>query len=145
MAGGAGLEYYFGYKLPENDLNCEDFRSRDKSWDYCRIALDFFRDEKIPFTEMSNANALVGNTKDDNSKYCFVNPGELYLVYLPTGGEAKLDLRSVTGSFSVRWFNPRTGGALMAGPVATVQGGGAVSLGLPPGDVTEDWLAVVRK
>ncbi len=42
MAGGAGVEYYFGYQLPEHDLNLEDFRSRDKSWDYCRIALDFF-------------------------------------------------------------------------------------------------------
>jgi len=29
MAGGAGVEYYFGYRLPENDLVCEDFRSRD--------------------------------------------------------------------------------------------------------------------
>ncbi len=38
MAGGAGVEYYFGYQLPQNDLNCEDFRSRDRSWDDCRIA-----------------------------------------------------------------------------------------------------------
>ena len=42
MAGGAGVEYYFGYWLPENDLVAENFRSRDKSWDYGRIALDFF-------------------------------------------------------------------------------------------------------
>ena len=46
MAGGAGVEYYFGYQLPQNDLVCEDWRSRDKSWDYCRIALEFFRDEQ---------------------------------------------------------------------------------------------------
>jgi hypothetical protein len=42
MGGGAGVEYYFGYRLPENDLIAEDFRSRDRSWDYCRIALEFF-------------------------------------------------------------------------------------------------------
>ena len=42
MAGGAGVEYYFGYKFPENDLLCEDWRSRDQSWDYCRICLEFF-------------------------------------------------------------------------------------------------------
>ncbi|MEQ1843195.1 MAG: hypothetical protein ABL994_22560, partial [Verrucomicrobiales bacterium] len=70
MAGGAGVEYYFGYALPENDLVCEDFRSRDKSWDYCRIALDFFRTEKIPFAEMTSSNSLIGNTKDDSSKFC---------------------------------------------------------------------------
>ena len=33
MAGGAGVEYYFGYGLPDNDLVAENFRSRDKSWD----------------------------------------------------------------------------------------------------------------
>jgi hypothetical protein len=39
MAGGAGVEYYFGYELPQNDLRLEDFRSRDRTWDYCRIAM----------------------------------------------------------------------------------------------------------
>jgi hypothetical protein len=42
LAGGWGVEYYFGYKLPQNDLDCQDYRSRDKTWDYCRIALEFF-------------------------------------------------------------------------------------------------------
>ena len=48
MAGGAGVEYYFGYGLPDNDLVAENFRSRDKSWDYGRIAIDFFHSQKIP-------------------------------------------------------------------------------------------------
>ncbi len=145
MAGGAGVEYYFGYQLPENDLNCEDFRSRDKSWDYCRIALNFCRDEKIPFTEMSTANALIGNTKDDNSKFCFAKTGELYLVYLPTGGTAELDLSGATGAFTVKWFNPRTGGELAVGSVNSIQGGSTGALGNPPVDPTEDWMVVVRK
>ena len=45
MAGGGGVEYYFGYRLAENDLVAEDFRSRDQSWDYCRLALEFFARE----------------------------------------------------------------------------------------------------
>ena len=60
MGGGIGCEYYFGYKLAENDLICEDWRSRDCSWDYCRIALNFFSDEKILFWQMNNADGLVG-------------------------------------------------------------------------------------
>ena len=36
MAGGAGVEYYFGYSLPQNDLLCEDLRSRERSWDFAR-------------------------------------------------------------------------------------------------------------
>jgi hypothetical protein len=145
MAGGAGVEYYFGYQLPENDLVCEDWRSRDKTWDYCRIALEFFHAHKVPFWEMQNANALIGNTKNDNSKFCFARAGELYLVYLPTGGTTDLDLGGANGAFSVKWFNPRTGGALSDGPVKSVTGGGKVSLGHPPADANEDWLVVVRK
>ena len=75
MAGGAGVEYYFGYQLPQNDLACDDWRSRDKSWDYCRIALDFFARQKIPFWDMKNFNALAGNPDNDNSRYCLARPG----------------------------------------------------------------------
>lgn len=145
MAGGAGVEYYFGYKLPENDLICQDFRSRDRSWDYCRIALAFFSANKIPFWEMTNADALVGNAKHDNSKFCFAKNGEIYLVYLPNGGTSELDLTDINGTFSVKWFNPRVGGELIAGSVSSVDGGSVAGLGLPPADTAEDWLAVVRR
>ncbi|MBM4156943.1 MAG: DUF5060 domain-containing protein, partial [Lentisphaerae bacterium] len=145
MAGGAGVEYYFGYKLPENDLVCEDFRSRDRSWDYCRIALDFFRTEKIPFAEMVSANALIGNPKDDNSKFCLAKPGEIYLVYLPSGGTTGIDLSAAQGAFAVKWFNPRAGGALVNGTVNSVQGGKTAALGDPPADAAEDWLVVLRR
>ncbi len=142
MAGGAGVEYYFGYALPENDLVCEDFRSRDKSWDFCRIALDFFRDEKIPFAEMKSADALIGNDKNSNSKFCLAKAGELYLVYLPNGGETEINLAGASGKFSVKWFNPREGGAPTAKGNATLEGGRKATLTAPSGD---DWLAVVVK
>lgn len=145
MAGGAGVEYYFGYSLPENDLKLQDFRSRDKSWDYCRIALQFFSQNKIPIAEMSNRNALVGNDTNDNSKYCLAKPGDLYLVYLPTGNTTELNLTDATGAFRVQWFNPRDGGPMVDGSVATVNGGREVSLGNPPTDSDQDWLVVVRR
>lgn len=145
LAGGAGVEYYFGYALPENDLVCEDFRSRDKSWDYCRIALEFFHNERIPFAEMSSSDALIGNATDDNSKFCFTKSGEVYLVYLPHGGTTGLDLSAATGTFTVKWFNPRTGGALTTGSVHVVEGGKIAALGHPPADAGEDWLAVIRR
>jgi hypothetical protein len=145
LAGGWGVEYYFGYKLPQNDLDCQDYRSRDKSWGYCRIALEFFRGNKIPFWEMKNADALVGNPKNDNSKYCFAKAGELYLVFLRDGGTTELDLTGASGSFTLKWFNPRTGDALRDGSVKSIGGGAKVSLGQPPADATEDWLAVVTQ
>ncbi len=145
MAGGAGVEYYFGYRLPQNDLVCEDFRSRERSWKYCRLALEFFHAARVPFWEMKNADALVGNKQSDNSRYCLAKPGDLYLVYLPQGGEAQLDLGAATGRFEVRWFNPREGGPLQNGSVAQVSGRGRAGLGLPPADPGEDWLVVVRR
>jgi hypothetical protein len=145
MAGGGGVEYYFGYILPDNDLTLENFRSRDKSWDYARIALTFFRSEKIPFWEMSGADLLVGNPTNDNSVFGFAKAGEIYLVYLPNGGTADLDLTGVTGQFSVSWFDPRNGGPLKRGSVATVSAGKKVVLGAAPGSPDEDWLVVVRR
>lgn len=145
MAGGWGVEYYFGYKLPQNDLDCQDFRSRAKTWEYGRIALEFFSANQIPFWEMNNANALVDNPRNDNSTYCFAKPGDLYLVYLRDGGSVDLDLNAAAGNFLVRWFNPRSGGALTTGAVMSVRGGNRVSLGEPPSDGAEDWLAVVRR
>ncbi|MFN0105886.1 MAG: DUF5060 domain-containing protein [Bryobacteraceae bacterium] len=139
LAGGAGVEYYFGYQLAENDLVAEDFRSRDKSWDYCRIALSFFRDNRIPFWQMEGG-------APNNGQYLFAKKGEVYLLYLPEGGAAAIDLTGAKGTFSVRWFNPRVGGSLQKGTVSTVAGGAArADLGAPPAQPAEDWLAVVRR
>jgi hypothetical protein len=145
MAGGAGVEYYFGYAPPHSDLDLEDFRSREKTWEYARIALDFFRTHKVPFWEMEPADALVGNAGHDNSRYCFARPGQLYLVYLPRGGSADLDLSGASGDFSVSWFDPRSGGPLKRGAVGTLKGGSTSSLGAPPASADEDWLVVIRR
>jgi hypothetical protein len=141
MAGGAGVEYYFGYQLPENDLVCEDFRSRDQSWNYCRIALEFFREQKIPFWEMKNANALISNAANSNTMFCLAKAGEVYLVYLPEGGRVELDLSGGNGTFMVQWFNPREGGKLRPATPADIRGGGTHTLIAPD---QNDWLALVR-
>jgi hypothetical protein len=149
MAGGGGVEYYFGYKHPQNDLVCEDFRSRDKLWDDARIAVGFFTNalpkSNVSLAEMTSHDALVGNAKSDNSRYCLARPGELYLVYLPEGGSAELDLSGARGDYSVAWFNPRAGGELQGGSVQRVSGGGKASLGDPPADAKLDWLIVVSR
>ncbi len=144
MAGGGGVEYYFGYKHPQNDLVCEDFRSRDRSWDYCRFAVNFFRDQKIPFWEMTSADALVGNTEGNNRKYCFAKSGEIYLIYLPNGGSTQLDLKAANRGFKVSWFNPRTSGGLVEGSIKSMEGGRESSVGDPPSEPDEDWVVMVR-
>ncbi|QDU91022.1 hypothetical protein Pla175_44390 [Pirellulimonas nuda] len=145
MAGGAGVEYYFGYVHPQNDIVCEDWRSREKTWGYARAAHDFFSDQHIPFWEMHNANALVGNPEDQNTRYCLAKPDQLYLVYLPDGGSADLDLTGVNGAFTIKWFDPRGGGQLRVGSRQSAAGGSSVALGSPPSLVDQDWLVVVRR
>ena len=66
-------------------------------------------------------------------------------MYLPHGGEARLDLADAPGRFTIAWLDPRRGGALRTATVREVTGGAGVSLGVPPADAGEDWLAVVRR
>ncbi|TWU28644.1 DUF5060 domain-containing protein [Bythopirellula polymerisocia] len=140
MAGGAGVEWYFGYKHPHSDLTCQDFRVRQNMWKQCRQALDFFRHHRIPFWNITNANEKLA-TKD---AYCLCEPGKLYLVYLKQAKQASLDLSDANGLFEVLWFNPRHGGPLHLGSTQAVIGGGKVMIGKPPTEPEQDWLAVVR-
>jgi hypothetical protein len=145
MAGGAGVEYLFGYIIPENDLLLEDYRSRDKSWDYCRIALDFFKTNNIPFWEMKNMNHLIGNMENTKEKYCFAKEGEVYVVYLGYVSTSTIDLSGTEGSFSVNWFNPEQGGPLLRGNVRNVKGRSVVNLGAPPKGKNSDWIVLLKK
>jgi Domain of unknown function (DUF5060)/Putative collagen-binding domain of a collagenase len=139
MAGGAGVEWYFGYKFPNNDLNCEDWRSRDHLWDLTRYALNFFH-RYLPFTEMAHHDELT-SAEDD---YCFAEPGEIYAIYLPAGGTTNLDLGNSSATFTIQWYNPRTAGPLQTGSKAETAGPGPAPIGNPPSDSDKDWVALVK-
>lgn len=94
---------------------------------------------------MKNADALIGNPRSDNSKFCFAKPGQIYVVFLRDGGTSDLDLTGASGGFTVKWFNPRQGGRLQDGSVKSVAGGGNVSLGQPPAESAQDWIVLIRK
>nr|WP_299070424.1 DUF5060 domain-containing protein [uncultured Allomuricauda sp.] len=139
MAGGFGVEWYFGYASPNSDLTCEDFRSRDLFWDQNRHALNFF-ETHIPFWEMEPANQL---TTDDTS-FCFAKENEVYLIYLPMELETtSIDLGNSGKDFTIKWYNPRDGGNLKDGSVTLTKASGIVALGLPPTDHDKDWVALV--
>ncbi|PKA97758.1 collagenase-like protein with putative collagen-binding domain [Flavobacteriaceae bacterium MAR_2009_75] len=173
-AGGAGIEWYFGYREEQNDIVMEDWRSRDALWDYTHYAIDFYKSNKIPFWRMENANNLTRSEKD----FVFADSGNVYVIYLPDGGASTLNLENHSGSYSVEWYNPRKGGKLQQGRVLNVEqtysrepksalsgmpnvkypnnskgnisrvsGPGYVSLGIPPveSEQKEDWVILVRK
>ncbi len=139
MAGGAGVEWYFGYTYSHNDLNCESWHSRDHMWDLTRYALEFFHG-RLPFARMGLHDELV--SAEDG--YCLADPGEVYAVYLPSGGATDLDLGESTATFQIRWFNPRLGGSMQNGTIVSVTGPGKVALGQPLEDTDKDWVALVE-
>ncbi|MEM6911200.1 MAG: DUF5060 domain-containing protein [Verrucomicrobiota bacterium] len=138
LAGGWGNEWYFGYGFPHSDLTCQDFRSRDQWWDYCRYALEFFALAEVPYWEMINDNSLT------SGDYCYFKAGEAYVIYDKQGGTANLDLADQPGEFTVRWFDPRNSGALQTGSVSTITGGSDdIPLGSAPDSTNQDWVALV--
>ena len=138
LAGGAGVEWYCGYRYPNNDLNMEDFRSRDEWWKQSTIATQFIR--QFPLQEMISSDV----TANMPGAYCYAKPGELYLIYLPE--EKKNSIIKISGmeSYSVSWFDPRKGGDLRKGTVESIQGEGDQFIGNPPSDPGKDWLVVIQ-
>jgi hypothetical protein len=140
MAGGAGVEWYFGYNFPHNDLNLEDFRSRERMWEQTAIALRFMH-EHLPFQRMQPKDDLTSDEDD----YCLADPGNVYAIFRPDGGSTELDLGERRDRFEVRWYNPRSGGELQQGSVDTISGPGSAAIGQPPSESDRDWVALVRR
>jgi hypothetical protein len=60
--------------------------------------------------------------------YCLAVPGREYLVYLPEGGEATVDLSAAKGKLAAEWSHPITGKTTHG---EAVEGGGKRALKAP--------------
>ena len=138
LAGGAGVEWYFGYRYPHNDLNLEDFRSRENWWKQSAIATQFIKQFSVEGMECHDELVQA------KLSYCLAKPGEIYIIYFYGGPEHPLLYLENSGTYQVKWFNPRKGGKMQNGSITTVKGPGLRSLGSPPQDTNKDWVAVVR-
>ena len=140
MAGGAGVEWYFGYNYPNNDLNCEDWRSRDNLWNQTRIALDFFH-KFLPFSYMKPADELVM----PDSAYCLAAPDSLYALYIPENAGCRLHINT-QGSYATGWFDPRAGGSLVQGDTVLTDADGVLHIQNPVTLRKEpDWAVLIKK
>lgn len=139
LAGGTGVEWYFGYRFAHNDLMLEDFRSRENWWRQSGLATQFMR--AFPLEKMSCMDELV----KVEGAYCLAWEGMQYIVYLPAGSTGAQLQATLSEPLQLRWFNPREGGELLEGSVTSIQGKGALSLGDPPSDPDLDWVAVIGR
>ncbi len=138
MGGGSGVEWYFGYRYPHNDLNLEDFRSRENWWNQSELATQFIGN--LPLSKMQNHDELV----KAEGAWCLANPGILYVVYLPAGTKnARIELAG-NKTWSVKWFNPREGGDLQNGSIESIKESGIQNIGNPPKDAERDWVVILK-
>jgi len=148
LGGGAGVEWYFGYQGESfGDVQSEDWRVAEPLWQQTRHALDFFH-TYLPFWQMEPDNTLTqwGQNTNRDEPYTLARVGEIYAIYLEGGNDtpsAEIDLGSSTDTFIVWWYDPRAGGNLQTGSVATVTGPGLHALGQPPSAANEDWVVLV--
>lgn len=141
MAGGEGVEYYYGYNTGETDLVAEDHRSRDTKWDDANHAKVFFETYPQDLNAMIPSNSTVSGT----SNLCLKNDGTEYIVYLPNGGTANITTTG-SGTYSVGWYDPKTGGGLKIGSTTVISAGGTVSIGTAPyNQITQDWAVYIQK
>ncbi len=147
MAGGYGNEWYFGYAHDHSDLSCQDWRSRNAFWDYCRYALQFFSssnapDRKpVPAQNMSNADwrASGSNNRclygvDAQGKPCLV-------VYAKYGGSFTVDAPAAS-LYNVGWMNPQSGIWYPASDI-TNHSGGTISFTPPVVSGADDWALLL--
>lgn len=139
LAGGAGVEWYFGAYYDPNDLGTEDWRSRAELWRQTGVALQFFEGH-LPFWEMEPCSGII----DRADHYCFGKANELYTAYLMDGGTATLNLPG-EGEWDVFWFDPKAGGALQRGSVNKVSSGNMTPLGKAPVRGARDWVVLLKR
>ena len=149
-AGGEGMDLYIGYKDPSyTDITLEDFSRMKKTLDYVisPAALLSLQQVNQRLAQMTSADGLIGNRGNNEPPFCFAKEGSIYVVYHKTGGDIRLDLSKQTGTFAVKWWNPRKsdGGGLQNGSVTRISGGDTRSLGNPPSDLGSSWAALILK
>ncbi len=138
-AGGAGVEWYFGWLKPPNDLNAEDLRSRSKVWKQASIARDFF--EKLPYAEMESMDDRILAGKG----FLFGKKPDTYLLYLESAENAIIDFKDIEGKFEIFWFDPRLGGELQKGTLENFNAEEEINVGSPPSKKTLDWVVLITK
>lgn len=144
MAGGGGIEWY----LKNNgvghayDLAVENLREFDAHWKQTGHLGRFFREivqqqKGVNLQNLEPANGLSSNGSD----WVLADEGRAYIIFLRKGGSTSLTLPG-NGSYSVQWFNPRSGKLFNR---ASVSGSGSKSLGGPPEQTGQDWVILVSK
>ncbi len=139
LAGGAGVEWYFGGKYHSNDVTVEDWRTRHNLWVQTNHAVEFFNTH-IPFWKLTQC----GDVMPREDVYCAKSTEDLYVFYIPGRGSSAIYLPEREYEYSIDWFDPKKGGELQKGSEASL-GPEDNFVGFPPNVTTQDWVVLLRR
>ena len=77
--------------------------------------------QSLAYSQIVNLSTMAPSDIVCSTGYCLAKPGSEYLVYLPSGGRATVDLSASPQKFSVTWFDTTTGQTVAGN---SVSGGG---------------------
>ncbi len=136
-AGGyfaAGFHGTIGHSDVWNRIDAPNHYSFIPKDEGAAAQLGFLHDyfTALPFWRMEPFESVTGDA------LALAEPGKVYVAYLPHGGAVSLDLAAAPGSFTARWFNPRTG---KFDNEFSVPAGGSQKLSAPN---TNDWVLYLK-
>lgn len=105
---------------PLRDLNHRD----DPTWEPIRRALGFTRQ----YANRMDLASVTPQNEFSSTSYCLANPEREFLVYLPEGDSAMVDLSRMKGTASVEWMHPVEGVVINGGDVP---GGAKLNFAVP--------------
>jgi hypothetical protein len=113
-----------GYDGAAIGVGAADYNASNPVWEAIRKNLGYARN----FSVRMNLAAAVPRGDLASSGYCLAVVGSEYLVFLPSGGNVRVNLAGVSGARTVEWFNPANGQTFIRG---TVNGGSSVTINAP--------------
>lgn len=130
MAGGWGVEYYYGYKTGCKDQDCNDHRTRESKYKDVGRAVRFF--------EITGLNKVINKARNrdelvNKGDWCLAVPSEYYIVYMQKGSSR---IKLPAGEWKVQYYDPKNDKGLIDGGTTTgnLDSGGS-----------GDWVAYISK
>lgn len=138
MAGGAGHLVYNGFFVEHSDIDAQDFRPRSNWLDQVANVLKFFKNNDLPFQDMSPGSGMT-----NNGATVLFKKGSHYVVNVYNQASTFVSLADDAIAYNIMWYDPKDGGDMVAGTIACISGGGDQDIGGPPTNIDSDWVALL--
>ncbi|WP_298496587.1 DUF5060 domain-containing protein [uncultured Algibacter sp.] len=133
-AGAAGIHYY----SHNGDITVDNYTLHTAFYQRMKYAKDFFENNNIPFWNLTNNDSNISNG------YLLTDNKDYYIAFLPNGGTTNIDV-SGTGTYQIKWFNPRSGGKLQNGSISKISAGKKIAIGNAPNTANSSWVVLLQK